>query len=84
MAKFVRYFLTFYEYLGLEEFYERNEIGSQVLFPERGHPVEVFPAPPPDPNIPGTALVTRFFRKGTFFVFLSFMFGFCMVFDQVG
>ena len=86
MAKFVRYLLTFYEYFDLEEFYERNEIESQVLFPERGYPVEVFPAPPPDPDIPGTALVTRFFvfRKGTFFVFLPFIFGFCMIFDQVG
>ena len=84
MAKFVRYLLTFYEYFGLEEFYERNEIGSQVLFPERRHPVEVFPAPPLEPDIPGTALVTRFFvfRKDNFF--LSFILGFCMIFDQVG
>ena len=84
MAKFVRYLLTFYGYFGLEEFYERNEIESQVLFPERRHPVEVFPAPPPDPDIPGTALVTRFFVCGRGDFFLPFSFGFCMIFDQVG
>ena len=46
----------------------------------------VSPAPPPDPDIPGTALVTRFFvcGRGNFFVFLPFIFGFCMTFVQVG
>ena len=34
----------------------------------------VFPAPPPDPDIPGTVLVMRFFvfRKGDFFLTLHF------------
>ena len=51
-------------------------LDPRFCFPERRHPAEVFPAPPPEPDIPGTALVMRFFvcGRGDFFRLLTLQF----------